>query len=233
MEPTEQPTRSEFAQGFLEILPLSVGTAAYGLAFGFLAAEAHMDGLVTGLMGAIVYAGSSQIVGVERLVAGSGALAALIAGVALNLRLVLITASLRDVLGNRPFWQIALGAHLSADENWSMMNRARRAGRQVGYGYLIGGGIAQMAFWLASTVAGAVFASSVVEPRALGLDFAFTAAFIAILVGLWRGRVDALPWIAAAGVTGLLMKLTPLDPSWSLIAGALAGAAVAGARSDE
>jgi 4-azaleucine resistance transporter AzlC len=222
----------EFGRGVIDILPLSVGTAAYGLAFGFLAAEAHMDGLTTGLMGALVYAGSSQIVAVERLVSGSGAIAALIAGLALNLRLVLITASLRDELGDRPFWQTALGAHLSADENWALMNRMRRAGETVGYPYLIGGGVNQMAFWLASTVAGAVFARSVVEPRALGLDFAFTAAFIAILAGLWRGRSDLLPWAAAAAVTGLLILCAPIDPSWSLIAGGVAGAGVAAALPD-
>jgi predicted branched-subunit amino acid permease len=219
-------------QGFIDILPLSVGTAAYGLAFGFLAAEAHMDGLTTGLMGATVFAGSSQIVGVERLIAGSGAVAALIAGVVLNLRLLLITASLRELLGGRPFWQIALGVHLSADENWALMNRARRAGKDVGYFYLVGGGVSQMLFWLGSTVAGALFASMVVDPRALGLDFAFTAAFIAILVGLWRGRVDLWPWATAVAATALLVELTPLDPSWSLVAGGLSGAGVAAWRQD-
>ncbi len=218
----------EFRAGFIDILPLSVGVAAYGLAFGFLAAEAHMDGFTTGLMSTIVMAGSSQIVATERLVAGAGAFAALVAGVALNLRLLLITASLREEFAGRPFWQIALGAHVTADENWALMNRTRRAGKSVGYWYLVGGGVNQMLVWIVATIAGAVFASSVVEPRALGLDFAFTAAFIAILAGLWRGRIDLLPWAAAAAMTALLVKGTSLDPSWSLIAGALVGAAVAG-----
>ena len=42
-----------------------------------------------------------------------GARVRIVAGVALNLRLLLITASLREEFAERPFWQIALGAHVT------------------------------------------------------------------------------------------------------------------------
>ena len=35
----------EFINGFKEVLPLAIGAGIYGLAFGLLAAQAHMDGL--------------------------------------------------------------------------------------------------------------------------------------------------------------------------------------------
>ena len=104
--------RTEFLAGAKDIAPLAIGVGIYGLAFGVLAAQAGMDGLHTGMMSAIVFAGSSQIVAIERIVAGAGAGAAVIAGIALNLRLLLITASLREQFAGRPAWQVALGAHL-------------------------------------------------------------------------------------------------------------------------
>ncbi|RUS58671.1 AzlC family protein [Pseudorhodobacter sp. E13] len=221
------PLPAEFRQGLRDIAPLALGVALYGLAFGLLAAQAGMDGLQTGIMGATVFTGSAQFVAVERLAAGATALTALVAGIALNLRMVLITASLRDVLAGQPFWKVALGVHLTTDESWALLHATRAAGRPAGYWYLVGAGFGVFAAWIAATVAGASFAHSIPEPRALGIDFAFAAAFIAILRGLWRGRRDAAPWLVAAATVVALRLGTTLEPSWALVAGGVLGAAVA------
>ncbi|UWQ28572.1 AzlC family ABC transporter permease [Leisingera sp. M523] len=227
------PAFSQLSSGLRDILPLAAGVAVYGLAFGLLAAQASMDGLQTGVMGTIVFAGSSQIIAVERLVAGTGAGAAILAGLALNLRLLLITASLRDEYSGRPWWQVLLGVHLATDENWALMHAMRARGHQAGYWYLIGGGIGLIAVWVLSTVAGAGFASTVPEPKALGMDFAFTAAFIAILRSLWSGSTMVLPWACSAAIVLLTGLLTPLDPTWTLILGGLGGAVLAGVLNDD
>jgi predicted branched-subunit amino acid permease len=224
------PEDHEFRAGLRDIAPLAIGVGVYGLAFGLLAAQAGMTALETGLMGASVFAGSAQIVAVERLVAGAGAGAALAAGLALNLRLLLITASLRDELAPRPWWQIVLGVHVATDENWALMHAARAAGRDVGYRYLLGGGVGLLVVWIAATALGAGVAAGMPEPRALGMDFAFAAAFIAILRNLWRGAIDLAPWLASLACTVLLVVATPLQPSWALALGGAAGAAVAGWR---
>lgn len=248
MTSTDPEWKRPFLQGLQDIAPLALGVAIYGMAFGVLAARAGMDGLGTGVMGAIVFAGSSQIIAVERLSAGAGAAAAVAAGLALNLRLLLITASLRTELAGRPWWQILLGVHLSSDENWALMHatRARRAREaeaaergetrrsdrvDVGYWYFIGGGAGLMAVWVGSTVLGVSVALGVPDPQAYGLDFAFTAAFIAILRSLWRGLADLLPWIGAVAATVSLSVLTPIDPVWALAAGGVGGALVAGLAS--
>jgi len=82
-------------------------------------------------------------------------------------------------------------------------------------------------------VAGATFAAAVPEPRSLGMDFAFTAAFIAILRSLWSGSILLLPWGASIAIVLLAGLLTPLDPTWTLILGGLGGAAIAGVLGDD
>ena len=228
----EQKTesRNEFWRAVRDISPLAIGVAIYGLAFGLLAAQARMDELQVGVMGTILFAGASQIVAVERLVAGAGAVAAIIAGVALNLRMLLVTASVRDVFAGRPFWQIALGAHMTTDENWALMLAKRAEGRDVGYWYLVGGGACLLVVWLVATVSGVVFAAAIPEPKALGMDFAFTAAFIAIARSLWTGRRDLVPWATAFSVVAVSTWSGILDSSWALIVGGVAGAAMAGVR---
>ena len=74
---------SEFWSGFKAILPIALGVGIYGLAFGLLSAQASMNELQVGAMGTLVFAGASQIMAVERLVAGAGATVALVAAVAL------------------------------------------------------------------------------------------------------------------------------------------------------
>lgn len=215
-------------RGAVEITPLAVGVAIYGLAFGLLAAQASLSSLQVGIMGGVVFAGGSQIVATERLVAGAGAVAALIAGIALNLRLLLVTASIRDIYAGRPLWQVLLGAHMATDENWALMLAERAKGRDVGYWYLVGGGLCLLVVWCLSTVTGVFFATSIPEPKALGMDFAFTAAFIAIVRSLWKGRQQLLPWLTSAAVVLTAVASGKVDPSWALVLGGVAGAAVAG-----
>ncbi|MFL5285921.1 MAG: AzlC family ABC transporter permease [Rhodopila sp.] len=211
---------------------MSFGVAIYGLAFGLLAAQAKMNELLTGAMSTLVFAGSSQIVATQRLVSGAGAAASVLAGLALNLRILLMTASLRDELRARPPWQVLLGVHLTSDENWALLHAARAKGRRVGYWYLVGGGTSLLLVWVMATVIGVDFATVLPSPAATGMDFAFTAAFIAILRNLWRGRGDFWPWLLSAGGAAALALLAPIDPSWALACGGVAGAFLAGARRD-
>lgn len=223
----------EFRRGFRDIAPLSFGVAVYGLAFGLLAAQQGFGGGTTALMGALVFAGASQIVAVERLANDAGAVLAIIAGLALNLRILLMTASLRGELTGRPFWQVLLGVHLTSDENWVLMHATRRRGARAGYWYLIGGGASLVLVWVIATGLGASFARALPDLRALGMDFAFTAAFILLLTSLWQGRRDLAPWVLSAGIAAAGALILPVDPSWGLLIGAVTGAGVAGVRDDD
>lgn len=211
-------------------MPLAIGVAAYGLAFGLLASQAEFSWAETGFMGVLVFAGSSQIVAVERLAAGAGIAAAFIAGVALNLRLLLITASIRGFFVERPLWQRMLGAHMSTDENWALTLAERGQGKNVGYWFLVGSGLMLIVVWVTAGVLGVLFAAGIPDPEKYALDFAFTAAFIAIARALWRGRSDLLPWVTAIAVVFISARLGWFDASWGIVLGGLSGAAVAGIK---
>ena len=85
-------------QGFYGILPFAVGAAAYGFAFGILAAQSGYPWWGVALMSLTVHAGSSQIVAIERFGADGLVIGAAIAGIALNLRYLGIIASLSALL---------------------------------------------------------------------------------------------------------------------------------------
>jgi predicted branched-subunit amino acid permease len=83
--------------------------------------------------------------------------------------------------------------------------------------------------WCLATVAGVIFANAIPEPKALGMDFAFTAAFIAIARSLWKGRTDLVPWLTAIFIVATSIRFAGIAPSWALILGGVAGAGMAGA----
>jgi predicted branched-subunit amino acid permease len=89
-------------RGAKAILPLALGAAAYGFAFGVLAGQAGFPVWGVGPMSLSVFAGSSQIVAVERFVDDGLVAGAVVVGMALNLRYLGILASLSDVLRHTP-----------------------------------------------------------------------------------------------------------------------------------
>ncbi len=217
----------DFFFGIKSIIPLAIGVGMYGLAFGLLASQAGFSWPDIGMMGALVFAGSAQIVAVERLVAGATVFTAFIAGLALNLRLILITASIRDLFANRPIWQKALGAHLSSDENWALTLAKKSEGHSVGYWFLVGAGLTIMLVWMTAGILGVIFSGYIPDPEKYAIDFAFTAAFIAISRSLWRGKKDLFPWLVSIAIVIISTRLDLFDSSWSIVIGGLTGALTA------
>jgi predicted branched-subunit amino acid permease len=85
------------------------------------------------------------------------------------------------------------------------------------------------ASWTVSSLVGRTLGGALESPARWGLDFAFTAVFLALLAGLWRGRKsDLLPWVAAAAVAVAAHLVLP--GQWYVLLGGLAGSLVGAAR---
>jgi predicted branched-subunit amino acid permease len=88
-------------------------------------------------------------------------------------------------------------------------------------GFLIGSGFVLFVCWVGSTAVGAVAGGVIENPQALGLDFAFTAVFLVLLLGFWRGRQEVIPWASGAGVA--IAVETAVGGPWFIVVGGLTG----------
>lgn len=211
--------------GALAILPLAAGAAVYGFAFGLLAAQVGFPWWGVALMSGLVHAGSSQIVAVEQFASTSAVVGAAFAGAALNLRYIGIVASLSDVLSGLSLRMKLLAIHITGDEGWALTMAERAKNPEVGAGFLIGSGLVMITVWTASTTLGAVAGSTLPNLEQFGLGFAFTAAFIAMARGLWRGRPDLVPWFVCFAITfGVVTLGAP--KAYAIVVGSLCGLAV-------
>jgi predicted branched-subunit amino acid permease len=95
----------------------------------------------------------------------------------------------------------------------------RRGGRGVAY-YLTFAA-SMWVLWNLGTIVGVLAGPAVPDPRVVGLDFAITATFIAIVVLGIRGRRDVAIALVAAAAAGLLRGMG-LAVVAVVVAGALA-----------
>lgn len=225
--PADADLSAQARVGALAALPLAAAVGVYGAVFGVLARGAGMAWGELAAMDALVFAGAAQFVAVGLWSEGAiPVLAIALATLAVNLRYLLITASLRDVLGGR--WPLRLlGAHLVTDENWALTMALPPARRNAAF--LLAGGAVIYAAWNAGGFAGYALGRGLPDPEAIGLDFAFTAAFMALALGMWRGgRIDAAPWAVTAASACIAAQALPAN--WHVVAGSAAGIATLLAR---
>jgi len=219
-----------FTKGFLETSPVAVGVGAYGAVLGVLAAGKGVSALQVAVMDVTIFSGSAQFIILDLWHTALSLGGLVTAILAINLRYLLVGASLQPMLASASTLRKLLLLHLVADENWAVAMVAFREGRG-GPAFLFGGGVCVMAAWVAGTVAGNLFSEAVPAALLASLDVAFLAVFTVLAVGLWRGRQDALPWMTAALGSILLDPILP--GTWHVLLGGAAGALVAVFRKDE
>jgi 4-azaleucine resistance transporter AzlC len=187
----------ELKKGMLANIPLAISAMAYGGVFGILSGNQGVSWAEMLAMNLLLFAGSAQLVMIEMWSAPLPVMEIGLAVLVINMRYLLIGASLQPVFNTQPLWKKACCMHLVADENWAVTIAAHRNGGTTP-AFLVGGGVLLLTAWSASTLTGNLLGGQIMEPRRWALDFAFVAVFAALSLSLWQGRDDLLPWLVAA-----------------------------------
>jgi 4-azaleucine resistance transporter AzlC len=207
---------SGFRAGVRAVLPLTIAVLAFGLSYGVLARSAGMGSIAPVVMSATTFAGSAQFAVASVLEASGGVAAAVAAGLLLNARYA--PMSVVAAPGFRGSWlRRLLTSQLIVDESWALA--ARRVGR-FDVPFMIGAGVVLYPTWVGSTVLGVLAGDLIGDPARLGLDAAFPALFLALLVPMLRSRQAV-----AAGLLGGLIALVLIPfaaPGVPIIAASLA-----------
>jgi len=204
---------------------IGIAVGVYGVSFGVLAVTAGMSPAQACLMSMLVFTGASQFAFVGVLAGGGGALAAVGPAVVLAVRNAAYGLSLAPMLRGR-LRDRALFAHLVIDESTAMArahddpDRARRA--------FVATGVSVWLCWSAGTLAGAMLGGGLGDPRALGLDAMFPAAFLALLAPQLRRPGAPVAAVAGAAVAIAMVPFAPAGvPVIAALVGVVPGALVA------
>jgi len=214
-------TRRDFLTGLTEVAPVVVAYIPIGLLWGTLAAAKGISPLEAVMMSVIVFAGSAQFVAVDMWHDPVPMLLLTFTALIINVRHVLMSASLSRHVGGIPRALHPVVAYFLVDESWALAER-RVLETPLTFAYYLGITLPLAMTWWLSTGIGATLGRALGDPSALGLDFAFSAMFIAILMGFWKGPSTA-GVLAASGAVAAVTHIAVEGP-WYIVAGAAAGA---------
>jgi 4-azaleucine resistance transporter AzlC len=206
---------------------LALSVFIYGTLFGVLARQAGLSLAEALLMSGMVSAGTSQFMALGLWTTPLPMLTIVLTTLVVNLRHLLMGAALRPWFAGLPISKAYSSVFFMGDESWALTVREfDRGGRDAAF--LLGSGLLLFVSWLGATCCGWLVGAALGDPARWGLDFAFTAAFAALLVGMWKGRADLLPWAVAAVVAIAAAQWLP--GKWYIILGGLVGSVVGAMR---
>lgn len=208
-------------RGAVANIPLAVSAVTYGGVLGVLSAQKGVTWAEMSAMNILMFAGSAQFVMVDMWQAPLPVAAIALAVFTINLRYLLIGASLQPVFSGHSIWRKALFMHLVADENWAVTIAEHRKSGTDPY-FLFGGGLLLLCAWSSGTLGGNVLGSFITQPEKYALDFAFVAVFAALTLSLWRGKSDIGPWGTAIVLALVSEKYLP--GKWYIVIGGIGGA---------
>ena len=214
------PMRSEIRRALSEGWPIFLTDILVGVAFGIAARSSGLTALEASAMSVLIFAGAAQFAAVELVAGGAAPLLVVGSVLLINLRHLLMGASLRPYLGERPLGVRLLAAYLLTDESFALgVTRYRRGGRGIAYYFTFATGL--WVCWNAGTLLGATVISGAIDPQRLGLDFTITATFVTIVALGIRDRADIAVALVAAFAAGAL-RLAGASTFAVVAAGALA-----------
>ena len=193
-----------------DIALVCVADALVGASFGAISVSGGLPVWVPVAMSLLVFAGGAQFAAVGVVLAGGGPVAAVVAGLVLNTRLLPFGFAVADVLGSR--WPAVLtGAHVVTDESVAFALRESEVPRRRATFWTCAVGL--FVVWNLAVVAGAAAGRLISDTDALGLDAAFPAVLLAlVLPSLTRrtGPAAAVGAVVAVAATPFVSPGLPV-----------------------
>jgi len=213
MRTAERTAGSSLAR---DVGAIGLAVFAVGMSFGAIAVAAGLPAWAVVTMSIVVFAGGSQFMAVG-LVAAGNPFAAVFAGLLLNARHLPFGLAVADAVGTG--WRRRLiGSHILIDESVAFtMAQSDPAARRRAF-WLTGATL--FVSWNAGGVLGVLLGGAVGDTDALGLDAAFPAGLIALLLPSLRDRETRNVALAGALVA---VATTPLLPAGLPVLLALGG----------
>jgi branched chain amino acid efflux pump len=193
-----------------DIALVCLADGVVGLSYGAISVGGGLQLWVPVLLSLLVFAGASQFLFVGIVLAGGSPIAATIAGLLVNSRHVPFGLAVSDVIGGG--WKKIPGSHLMTDENVAFalgqddLRRKRAAYWACGIGIFV--------CWNLGVFAGARLGSVITDTDVFGLDAAFPAVLLALVLPSLRDRstrtATLVGVVAALGATPFLPAGLPV-----------------------
>ncbi len=205
------PSR-EFVFGIRDTVPLMIGAIPFGILFGVVALTAHLPWWATQAMSVFVFAGSAQFIAAGMLTAGVAYPVIVLTTFIVNLRHALYSASVAEYVRGLPHAWRAFLAFAMTDESYVVAilhyrDSARDGLVSLKHWYFLGANLGLFVPWQIATAVGFTLGNALGDPLALGLDFVFPIACVAMLIPQLKSRIDLTSALVAAVAVIVMLGL--------------------------
>jgi 4-azaleucine resistance transporter AzlC len=220
---SSEQTHGLWKKGIQAGLPIAIGYMPVAFTFGLLAKAAGLSLFETVGMSIIVFAGASQYIALSMIAAASGAAELILTTFIMNIRHLLMSASLKERAEDEPKWLKAIYAFFITDETFSVAATSQE--KKLTGSYLLGLGLAAYSSWVVFSGAGYVMGSGLPESLQASMGIALYAMFIALLVPAAKKSRKVIALAGTAAVLNSLFSLIPfLSGGWGIILSTLIAA---------
>jgi 4-azaleucine resistance transporter AzlC len=184
---------------------IAAAMIAVGASFGAIAVATGLPVWVPFIMSTVVFAGGAQFMAVGLLAAGNP-IAAVLAGLLLNARHVPFSLAVAETIG--PRWRDrVVASHLMTDEVVAFTLAEADPVRRRRVYWIIG--CTLFTSWNVGTALGVLLGGAVGDPNVFGLDAAFPAGLLALLMPSLRDRTTRRVALVGAVIAVLLTPVLP------------------------
>jgi predicted branched-subunit amino acid permease len=203
-----------YSAGAWAVAPVAVVIGVIAVVFGVLARGAGLSPAATIVMSATTFAGSAQFAVISVIASGGAISTAVTTASLMNARYTLIGSHVAPKLHGGSLRRFVL-AQLTVDESWGVASM----GSQFSERRLIGAGLVLFTAHVGCTAVGAFGGARIADPTEWGLDAAFPALFVILLLPHIRRREGLI----AAGIgAAAALLMTPITPPGVPLLGAVA-----------
>lgn len=215
--------KSEVFRGMRASIPVMLGFIPFALVLGAQAAQKGFNVFEVPLMTGLNFGGGSEFAAIRLWTSPPHVLLIVAMSLLVNCRHILMGAALAPYLRHLSKRQALPALFFMCDESWAMAlaDTRERAAAHISVPYYLGVSFGLYLTWILFTAIGAALGPTLGNVEQYGFDMAFTAVFLVLLRGMWKGVRVCRPWLVSLAVAALTFLFIP--GAWYVAAGAASG----------
>lgn len=217
--------KSDYFDGVRTGTAIAISIAPFGAIFGAVAVDTGLSIAEATLMSIFLYAGVSQLVGIDMFGKNIAAWMIILSILAVNFRHILYSAAMVHVVKHWTFLQKAIGFFVLVDPQFATSVSKHQTGQSVSYSWYMGYASPLFFSWILSTIIGACFGNLITNPHAFGFDVLLPIYFMGMVMGFRSSSNFFIVMLVSAIGSSLAFKF--VGSPWHVSIGGIAGILVA------
>lgn len=221
VQSVESKKGEPFKQGIQSGVSIAIGYMPIALTYGLLAKATGLSLFETLAMSLFVFAGASQFIALNLIAVSAGAFEMIFTTFLVNLRHMLMTATIGERAESDPKWMKALYAYGVTDETFAVA--ATRGGKLSAF-YMFGLNLTAYMSWVTFSGVGYVAGASLPQTLQESMGIALYAMFIGLLVPSLKKAGKFVVLASTAALLNSLFTLFHVSAGWGIVLSTLLAA---------